>query len=587
MSPRPPRFAATALTEYWDADGENILLGHSCLRASKTSETSGFSTRLLPNPWDEPGVEAETLAGYGRSYERVLEGLTAKLDRAHDRDRGPRCWRIMAGPWLTAYLTTLCDRLLVAKAALKAAPGAAFEAPAPMPPARDTAEFLARLTTDDFNQRLYGEVFRFLGTPVARREAAFTAPRSRPAWKTAADAVAAALVRALRALRPPETVFASLYMPPSDQAALCLASGLRVQPAPGRLAAPSEPAAEDPRRAALARTEASDELERLAWTLMPAHLPRILLEDFAAASAAVDREWPRPPRAAVTSVGWLLDERFKFLAARTVSSGGRLAIAQHGGAYGMFAVLHNERHERAIADEYWTWGWTEPSSAAAPARVRPLPNPRLSRPAVRRPGDGWLLVTHAIPRFGYTFYFCNVPVWPRYPDYLAQRERFVAALPDAERARMSVRLPVEDFGWDMSARLELRWPGLGFEAAREPLPERIARARLVVVDHPQTSWLECLASGVPTLLFWDPVLWRMRPSALGVFDDLRKAGILCDTPEEGARRAAEVLKDPEAWWDGAEVQGAVARFRAGWARSSPDWAAQWAAAAKELAGSTR
>ncbi|OGR98262.1 MAG: hypothetical protein A2V88_08125 [Elusimicrobia bacterium RBG_16_66_12] len=376
-------------------------------------------------------------------------------------------------------------------------------------------------------------------------------------------------------------------MPTADQAALCLASGWRVQPTLGLLTTLPTPTTPDPRRAALAETQASGELERLAWALMPANLPRILLEDFSAAAAAVAREWPHPPRAAVTSVGWLLDEHFKLLAAQTVSNGGRLAIAQHGGAYGMFDVLHNERHERAISDEYWTWGWTEPSSGAAPARVRPLPNPRLSRPAARRPGSGWMLVTHALPSFGYTFYFCNVPLWPRYPDYLAQRERFVEALPDADRARMSVRLPVEDFSWAMRERLERRWPGLDFETAREALMKRISSARLVVVDHPQTSWLECLASGAPTLLFWDPTLWRMRPSALSAFDDLRKAGILCDAPEEAARRAAEILKDPEAWWGGSEVQGAVARFRAGWACGSPDWAEHWAAAAHKLAGADR
>lgn len=578
-------FAATALTEYWSAVRTNLILGPSCLRESNAEERARFSTRPLPSPWDEPGAEREALAAYDRVHARLLTDLAARLDRVHGVERGERGWRIIAGPWLMAYLTTLCDRLLVARAALKAAPDATFCAPPPRRPARDTGEYLGWLTTDAFNQGLYGEIFRFLGRPVEDREAAeVPAARIRPAWKIQASRAGRAAALLARSARPPDTAFSSLYMPAADQAALCLRSGLRVQPTFGRLAAPRLADAADPRRASFGTADdAADELERLARALMPSHLPSILLEGYGAAAAEVRGEWPRPPKAALTSVGWCLDEHFKILAADVVSRGGRLTIAQHGGAYGMFEILHNERHERAIADHYWTWGWTEPSSPGQPARVAPIPHGRLSRGARRGGAEGWLMIAHALPRFGYTFYFCNVPAWHRYPEYLEQRERFVAALSDESRGRLSVRLPVEDFGWDMRPRLERRWPGLRLEGAEAPMLRRAASARLVVIDHPQTSWLECLAADIPTLLFWDPALWRMREGARGALDSLRAAGVLCDSPEEAARRAEKILPDPEGWWNEPAVRRAVETFRAGWALGSSDWAARWAAGADAAA----
>lgn len=266
------------------------------------------------------------------------------------------------------------------------------------------------------------------------------------------------------------------------------------------------------------------------------------------------------------------------LAAEGIERGGRVAVCQAGDA--LAESPRGERHDRSVADEYWTWGWDEPNAGGA--SLKPMPHPAfLPRPlkSKAKPGDETALVCASLPRYPYVAGFDHMPLWHRFYDYLKERERFVAALPQWARDTLNVHLADADLGWGHKQRLAARFPTLRFETA--PWAKRLDHIKLLVIDNPGGS-AESLSLNVPTVLFWDPALWKSRACAASLLNSLKRCGILHDDPEAAAAKTALALRDPLSWWQSAPVQQARAEFCRLYARSDPDWAKLWIKAAQEL-----
>ena len=72
--------------------------------------------------------------------------------------------------------------------------------------------------------------------------------------------------------------------------------------------------------------------------------------------------------------------------------------------------------------------------------------------------------------------------------------------------------------------------------------------RLLVLDHAGTTLAQALAANIPLLLYWDPATASFTPEAEALLGKLREAGILHDSPESAAAKAAEIWDDVPGWW---------------------------------------
>jgi putative transferase (TIGR04331 family) len=98
---------------------------------------------------------------------------------------------------------------------------------------------------------------------------------------------------------------------------------------------------------------------------------------------------------------------------------------------------------------------------------------------------------------------------------------------------------------------------------------------LFIGTYNATTYLETFSANYPTVLFWNPNHWELRPSAKPFFDELRKVGILHDTPESAAEKVNEIFKDPQSWWNQIEIQEILNDFNYHFLRTSDNWLHEW------------
>lgn len=540
------------------------------------SEPLRFSD--LPDPWSRRADLGEAAHECRAVHERLLAKLGARLDELHGEPYGARSWLIALGPWLLYHLQQLEDRRRRA-AARPAGPKPVLLDEADFATPRDTADFLSLFPTERYNLQLLTLCFRALG--VAHETARLTADAPYRPHPPSGLALLKRRVRhyactAARRLWTADVLTDGVYPLGRRHSELAKALDYKAWPLTGELPDSLRPeAVMDERRRSLAALPAEGPLETLAVSTLPWCLPALFLEGLPAARAHARRVLGRTPRLMLHSSGVYYNELYKLCMAEAAAAGAKLVGVQHGGQYGTAEWSNPEWHERRIADRYLTWGWSEDE------RTRPVPVPWLADAPARRPKPGEVLLVSTtglkIPHELFA-----APIAGQYEEFIAWRERFLAALDPASRAASRVRLFPVDCGWNERPRLEARFPGLAFDSG--PLKDSVSRAALVVSDHPGTFFFETLAWDVPGVHFWEDRLWPSRPAALKALEPLRRAGIVHDGPESAARRVAAVRADPAAWWKSPEVAEARRGFAELYARTSPDWAAAWASALRGAAG---
>ena len=344
---------------------------------------------------------------------------------------------------------------------------------------------------------------------------------------------------------------------------------------------PIPQAIRDDRREALACLRPTDTFERLLIRMLPQHVPPVYLEAYPRAVAEIHKRYPKIPRVLASANAWYYNDPLRYFAAEASVRGSRLVAVQHGSGYGMLRAMPLETYEAHMADAFMVWGW---APNIPPYRNLARPNfasllPKSPNRLVRRKHQ-ILFVATGYPR--YLVRFHSAPVGGQWQEYLEWQGRFLEALSAPLRSALRIRLYLNDYGHAVQQRLTARFGPLQWDVSRS-FYRQLAKARLVIVDHPGTTVLEALVANVPVLLFWDPQRWEMRPEAEPFFDLLREEGILSDSPEAVAKQIALLGDGLESWWQSEPVQHARTCFIDRYALSHRRWADQWAQALTEQA----
>ena len=269
-----------------------------------------------------------------------------------------------------------------------------------------------------------------------------------------------------------------------------------------------------------------------------------------------------------SAVGWNSNQVFSFLAAEEKEKGAQLIDFQHGGAYGL-AKAHTPENMSLLRDRFYTWGWRKQGCAAA----QPLPSPHLSKlkNAYSQKTEDIVFVSVIVPKYQFRYHSQTFP--EDMPRYYREKKIFFNRISDEVRKKILYRLYPGD-AWQEQEYMRSVDPQIRF-STKGRLVSLMQKAKLVVVDNSQTSFLEALTISVPTICYWDHDAYLEREEATPYLDLLRDVGILHKDPVDAAQKVNEVYKDPLSWWSSSEVQEAKNAFCNQFAYACDDWKDIW------------
>lgn len=571
---------------------------------------------LFPSEsFDGVSFSQDEVLRQSRIYSRLYEELVRALAPAMARRLGvaESAAAVLSRRAIVPIAHVLGDRLLRLDRAAAGRECAVPEGPALEPP-RDVEAFLASASSSAaFNEAL----LRRLGpavsaVPVAAPLPGDARPPSAPSvnrnFDQARGLLALARRAAARLLGAPLSrrfgrfpALSMAYAVGPMKAAGFYALQLRELPRDWPLAAAArdgalrEEALAGPLREGAARWRASAEelgMSARAAAFFAEELPRFVADMFplaflegAPTNIAVAARLLSPRRAGSLLYAEAGDTRDALVLAAARAAGLRLVCFQHGGHYGYLADnVDAEEIEYALCDEFVSWGWTRLPDTPACARVRvtPLPTPWLSerarlrrgrsgRPPAEKPFD-LLLMSNKIKRFG------QAPTGATLSrrDLIRPFSELLRELVSKAAAR-GVSILHKPYGGatrEILARTfaDLERLGGSFYAdagtADKGLSDALLdRARLVAWDQPGTGFLECIASGIPTLVLWPRLYNQEEPFAREDFAALERAGIVHRTVDGLLAEALAFRADPERWLGDAARAEALRAFsrRYGWA----------------------
>jgi len=585
--------ATTALESYWNTEEPLVFLGEWCCRYDRRHIWEPLQRIMLPNPWDDRQIFKDAYQYVLETTKDVISSLSPVMNQLHKEDLGIRSWQIILGPWLVWYVTALYDRYLRLKEALNRWPDLTtwgLEELAFLTP-RDTLEAFFFLNTDFANLQICTQILDALGVRFPRRPMNHQPLNFREAdrqrkgnetnkFKILKRKALRFILRQTARINPyhPVIIRNALFSG-SQEIQLILKTGLKAWTVSDKIESFSEFKIDPLMRSRLnGFIKEKDEFSKILNKMLPRAIPICFVEGYKDIQNKITKQFPSSPTAILSAGGWHYDELLKAWAAQCLGNNTKILCQQHGGGYGSSLSLFLYEHELAIADKFYSWGWT---STAYPKKVHPLPPAHLFRSELLKANQKKeiLFVTTVVYRYFNEF----SPLAGSMQKYIAWQQRFIDCLPGEIRKNLTVRLHRQDFDWCLQKRWNDRYPDIKCEYWKVPFRQRLSQCALYVFDHNETTFLESLSANKPSILFWDPEIVELNPDASLYYEELKSVGILHDTPESAGVAVSHIFGQIEAWWSHPRIQTVRENFCRRFALTSRHTIHDWAIELKHLA----
>jgi putative transferase (TIGR04331 family) len=571
----------TADERYWKADTNILFLGEWCRLPRRRDSWSRLRSEVLPYHWDDR-LRFQADYNYVRGVSKhCLSELVPVLNELHQLDASYRHWNIFLGEWLLDFVGICYDRYLSIRTAAESGKVEMVFLPPlnhRLHASKHMAGYHLHYLSPLFNGYLYSYLVRnltafpFEELPLVEDDVMDIASKKKRRFSKTLVANLWRLVLRLTPASSKQITLVNSYFRGGDL--LRLSMRLRQFPVLDCTGSTANgPGSYDEAcRATLRIPTGETEFERLLSKMLPYQLPSTAVEDCASLRARVETVFPKSSKVIFIANLNGSSDILKMWAAGRIESGARLLLHQHGGNYGTALFSAAEDNQTEIADKYYSWGWTK----AGTENVRPWSSAKLigtRRRFKSRKAGGILVNCDAAPLQFYRF--ASMPIAHQMSRIHEDYVRFFKSLSAPAFSKALLRLYPVDFGWGEASYYRGALPGLRVYQGPRNFYRQLNRSRLFVCGVNQTSYLETLAAGFPTIIFLNPKYWEIREEARHYFEALKRVGICHASPESAAAFVNRIASDPDAWWRSSDVQEARGRFSNRFARVDGNWIKLW------------
>jgi putative transferase (TIGR04331 family) len=562
----------TADETTWPKDKNHpvLFLGAWCQIFSRRSVWQSMDYKVASYHWDDREKLFIDYKYLQVLHEQLLQELTVKLNDIHSVNYSTRYWRILIGPWLGYFTQVLFDRWYMLKQVLEQQSFSECYITnyiSGSTVANDMGDFNAKMVTDDWNEAIYGQLLEYCWPDEIKIEKASKAKTLKPtlikdkqnkSFKSHLKKIVEKALLLFNRLASKEDgyFFISTYLPYKVNCRLQVALG-QIPQLWRLVPAPITPVDDEQRRWHLESSNINpDTFDSVIRHFIPLHLPTLYLEGYPILVKKVEQlPWPRKPKAIFTSNSYSADDTFKAWSASKTELKIPLIIGQHGGNLGMTPFAFHEEHQITIADQWLSWGWVDSERP----QIEPIGNLKdvSNNQDYERKGQA-LIVGMSLPRYSYHLF--AIPISSQWLDYHKELILFLNTLPIKLRNQIVFRPYPAEYGWEQVARVKESFSEISIAPRQKNMRSLIKKSRIYISTYNATTYLESLNWNVPTIMFWNPNHWEIKPEVKPYFELLKSVGIFHESPESAAQQMIKVWDDVDLWWYSDDVQSVRHQF---------------------------
>jgi putative transferase (TIGR04331 family) len=563
----------TALEDTWPESDKSILfLGEWCRLYSRKQHWKKFDSKIVPYHWDDRDKLYKDYQYLHELFERLLIELTTELNKIHGVSYSLRYWRIIIGPWLMMFLSSIYDRWECLQEAIHSysieGTKVYDEQDIKYVP-QDMEHYTVLSKSDEWNHMIYSSILKFISfddlVRMKRAKNIVCKTLSNPLIKkTFFSKLKHKLKTKLRDILAASTLyfshdnnyfFIATYLNVLDIIKLQLK--LNQVPVLYHSGDCTDTAFNDDyRKWQLTGSKSKNKFEQFAKKNIPLQIPINYLEGYSKLTEQINKcRWPKRPKLIWTSNAYFLNDVFKLWSAEKVEEGIPLVIGQHGGHYGQGLFNFTESLELSICDYYLSWGWKKKER-----NVIPVGSVKKSLEKKRRKysHDSILFLISGTPR--YSDCIISMPTSSQWVNYMDDQIEFYDHLPDYISNDVVVRLYPHDFGWSQRERWKDKFPLSNIDEGNVRYNKQLLTTKLVISGWNSTTYLESMLSNIPTIIFWGAKYFELNDDAKASFDELKKVGVFHDTPLSAANHIITIWDEIDLWWERPDVVSAKNNF---------------------------
>ena len=542
----------TSLEKTWPDKNKKILfLGEWCRIYSRKNIWENMDANIVPYHWDDRKKLYNDYQYLVNLFEKLLKELVVELNNIHGVSYSQRYWRIIIGPWLMMFLPIIFDRWTCINIAIEKYPVTKTKilkgvdinyAPQSM------EHFLDISKLDLWNHAVYSSILEFIEfKDIFTILKSKTIPKLKPK-KNVISKIKEVFSNMSLFSNSQNYFFIGTYLSKIDLIKLNLKLGQIPIYYKGKYC--TELAPQDKyRKMTMSGLTCTNKFEKFVKKILPLQIPTIYLEGYDNIPRQIKKMgWPKEPKLIWTSNSYLMDDIFKFWAAKKVENGIPLIIGQHGGHYGQGLFNISEYHELKICDKFLSWGWHDNKDKIIPLGT-------VKKPVKKRKNFlkhfSILLLISGTPR--YSDGMASMPVSSQWLLYFDDQMEFYKQLPSHLRDKVTVRFYPHDYKWSQSQRWKDRFPKSKIDKCEEKFNNAISKIDLFVSGWNTTSYLETMLSNIPTIIFWEPSYFEIRDDAKYLFKKLKKVKIFHDNPYSASDHVKNISGNVNVWWNSDDV----------------------------------
>ena len=249
---------------------------------------------------------------------------------------------------------------------------------------------------------------------------------------------------------------------------------------------------------------------------------------------------------------------------------------QHGGhSYGSAKTLEFIKNIEFSVSGFFSWGWNEINGVKIKNIIK-IDSPFLSlfiKKYRNNVSSNKFILVGTIMPITFPRFECNLA---SYKDCLQYRDNKIIFLDLLNKSTIGA-----DVYYRPYAEKKYSFKDLDFclkkianlNVLSENLHEELLRCKLLILDHPGTTWNLAYSSNIPTILFWNPNHFILSNEAKDWLLKLKNARLYFENPKEAAEF---ILKNEiSTWWYSPEIQEIRKEWVNVFARSNTKWLKSW------------